>query len=219
MVYQYGELDGQPVTSGETFPLAFDRRSNIVWGIQEVGNITANLTFDYNNVYGVSDPSKIEILRRSDAEDISWEELTETSRDDLLETITFEGFDRFSQFSLGGGKDNENPLPVILSKFSATYERNVAFLYWTTTSENNNMGWNIYRGISENMGQAEKINLTMIEGAGTTSEITEYNYVDSEITNSDFNTYYYWLERISFAGISFLYDPIELKIDIDNNIS
>ena len=218
MVYQYGELDGQPVTNGETFPLAFDRRSNIVWGIQEVGSIIANLTFDYKKVHGVSDPSKIEILRRSNAERISWEELTETSRDDLLETITFEDFGDFGQFSTGGGKDNENPLPVILYKFSATFENGLSFLYWTTTSENNNMGWNIYRGISENMGQAEKINSTLIDGAGTTTEIKQYDFVDSELTNFEYNRYYYWLERISFAGISFLYDPVELKIDTDNNI-
>ncbi|MCD4797325.1 MAG: hypothetical protein K8R49_09200, partial [Candidatus Cloacimonetes bacterium] len=47
-----------------------------------------------------------------------------------------------------------NPLPVTLSSFTASFIDDTPTLYWTTQSETNNSGWNVYRSVSQNIGQA-----------------------------------------------------------------
>jgi len=218
MVYQFGELDGQPVLSGETFPEGFDRRSNIVWGIKEIGTVTATLTFDYSNVFGVSDPSKIEILRRDDAADSSWEEMTETSRDDNARTITISGVSSFSQFALGGGKDGENPLPIVLSSFCANFINENVSLSWTTTSESNILGWNIYRGENKKallQDEIVKINIDLIEGNGTSTQFHEYRFTDY-FPIYHYQTYWYWLECVEESGECEYFGPISMQIPGNN---
>ena len=109
-VYQVGSLSDDPVTTGETFPTGFDKRSNIVWGIVETqhpeGGVTANLVFDYSNQPGIVNASTIEILKRSNAQDGSWALVTESSRDDVAKTITLTGVTSFSEYALGAGSDN-----------------------------------------------------------------------------------------------------------------
>ena len=214
MVYQFGETDGEPVLTGETFPADFDRRSNIVWGIKEIGDVTATLTFDYSNVYGVSDPSKIEILRRDDASDTTWEEMIETSRDDNARTITISGVSSFSQFAIGGGKDGENPLPIILSSFCANFTNENVSLIWVTASENNTLGWNIYRGEKEDALESNetiKINNSLIESHASESVSQEYRFIDYYPLNQN-SIYWYWLENISESGESEYFGPVMLKI-------
>ena len=110
----------------------------------------------------------------------------------------------------------DQPLPVVLSSFYADFISNVPILTWTTFSETNNQGWNIYRAQSNNFGQAHKINGTLIQGQGTATQITKYVYRD--VTGYQFGTtYYYWIESIDNSGISFLFDPIELNIPNSND--
>ena len=132
-VYQFGSLSGNPVTSGETFPGGFDKRSNIVWGVTERGDVTATLVFDYSQQPGVSDASKIEILKRTDANDTSWDLVTENSRDDAAKTITLTGVTSFSEYALGAGSDNS--LPVTLTSFTATDSAGVVIVRWVVESE------------------------------------------------------------------------------------
>ena len=71
----------------------------------------------------------------------------------------------------------DNPLPVTLSNFFVEFEDNISSIFWTTQSELNNMGWNIYRSPSQNFGQAFQLNSELIPGAGTTTEPTDYNFL------------------------------------------
>jgi len=218
MVYQYGSLSGNPVTQGETFPTGFDKRSDIVWGIKEYGNVTATLVFDYSNVAGVTDPSKIEILKRNDVNDTSWDSLSYTYRDDNAKTITITNVTSFSQFALGGGKDGENPLPVELSTFTAQFLNNKPTLYWITQTETDNLGFNIYRGESDNAyanGNTIKINANIIRGQGTTSEPTDYLFVDENIVEPK-TTYWYWLQNVDYSGQMQIYEPVSLIIPEEN---
>ncbi len=111
--------------------------------------------------------------------------------------------------------DQDLPLPVILSEFTSAFVNNSAYLYWTTASEENNAYWNIFRAPSNNFGQAVII-AQNIQGQGTTTQTTNYTYKD----NYQFypgDLYYYWIQSVNFAGETFLFGPVELKIPEQNN--
>ncbi len=128
---------------------------------------------------------------------------------------TYGSGDSGSPGSLGG----DAALPVSLSSFTASYQNNSTSICWQTQSETENQGWNIYRSDSENFGQSVKINYDLIPGSGTTSIATDYHYNDDfEAQNNE--NYWYWLEHISFSGVSELSEPIivEIHIEPDNPI-
>jgi Lamin Tail Domain len=139
--------------------------------------------------------------------DGSWHKATSCTRNTTDNWVQATGIDHFSGWTLG---DADDPLPVTLSTFSAQYISGNAILNWSTQSEDANMGWNIYRSITVNMGQSIVINAEgMIEGAGTTSEPTDYIYEDEH--EIEFNTvYWYWIESISNAGEVELFGPVTL---------
>jgi len=102
-------------------------------------------------------------------------------------------------------------LPVELSAFTATYntENGYTTLEWTTASENDIIGFNVYRSTEDEFDTSEKINADIISGHGTTTEINNYEFVDLDQLNFG-ATYYYWLESVEFGGISIVYSSIEL---------
>ncbi|MFH1196078.1 MAG: LamG domain-containing protein, partial [bacterium] len=142
-LYQFGSVDGVPVSAGETFPGSITKRSNLVWGVFERGSVTANIIFDYSNITGISDPSTVKIMKRTDALDATWELTTEDSRDNTARTISFNNISDFSEFAIGVGEDN--PLPVELSSFSADVIDRKVKLEWLTSTEVDNYGFEIER--------------------------------------------------------------------------
>jgi endonuclease I/phosphodiesterase/alkaline phosphatase D-like protein len=115
-----------------------------------------------------------------------------------------------------GSHETENPLPVTLSSFTAVYHNYAAKLNWVTQTELNNSHWNVYRSISENIGQSQKMNSDIIEGSGTTFIPTEYEFVDQSIEMEN-DTYYYWIESVSLSGATELHGCIELAINNQND--
>ena len=112
----------------------------------------------------------------------------------------------------------DNPLPVSLSTFNAVYSNHASLLEWTTQSELNNSHWNVYRGESENYGQAVISNAEPITGAGTTFEPTDYQYYDPDEVEAN-KTYWYWIENIDFSGQNQLYGPASILIPEDHQTS
>ncbi len=108
-----------------------------------------------------------------------------------------------------------HPLPVTLSSFNVNLSGQ-PIINWTTQTETSNAYWNIYRGISQNMGQAIQINYgDMILGQGTATEPTNYTYTDNyPILES--TTYYYWLECVDNAGEADLLGPVSLFVPEGN---
>jgi len=78
-------------------------------------------------------------------------------------------------------------------------------LKWTTASEVENFGFDIYRGLSED-GPFERITVELLPGAGTTDEPQNYVYLDSDIDPS--RDYYYYIESISLGGVRETFSPI-----------
>jgi Secretion system C-terminal sorting domain len=119
----------------------------------------------------------------------------------------------------GAGKvellgEDDTPLPVVLSSFTASYSNNSAVLNWVTESETDNLGFNLYRSESENgFENSQQINSTLIPGMGTTTEPTNYSFVD-EYPVIEGHTYWYWLESVSLTNDLELFDPISLEIPI-----
>ncbi|MBN1326383.1 MAG: T9SS type A sorting domain-containing protein, partial [Candidatus Cloacimonetes bacterium] len=106
---------------------------------------------------------------------------------------------------------DDPPLPVTLSSFTVTLQNSIPLLQWTTQSENDNLGWNVYRSTSQNLDQAYQINSEMISGGGNSTEPRDYLFED-EYDPQPGMTYWYWLESVSFSGDSDFYNPISIYI-------
>ena len=101
-------------------------------------------------------------------------------------------------------------LPVTLSSFTAiTTSNNFANIQWTTASESNLIGYNIYRNELENMNTAIRINPTYIQATNSATG-SQYSYTDEEV---EMNTnYYYWLQSTEIDGFVEIYGPVSVKI-------
>ncbi len=101
-------------------------------------------------------------------------------------------------------------LPVELSSFTAQYLNEQAQLYWQTQTENDNLGWNVYRNSESDFTSAIRINDEFIPGHGTTAQPQDYVYED---TNGQFESgddYWYWLESIDYSGKVHHYDRVAI---------
>ncbi len=108
----------------------------------------------------------------------------------------------------------DQSLPVELSNFTALALEGGVRLEWTTQSETNNLGFNVYRSETPN-GTFEKINAILIKGAGTDATPHDYQFVDEKIEPG--KVYYYYLEDVDFKGITKKSDL--LQVDLVTNQS
>ena len=95
------------------------------------------------------------------------------------------------------GSGNDQSLPVTLTSFTATSGNVKVTLTWTTESEVENLGFNIYKSLYFNE-QFTIINDQLIPGHGNTSTRHEYQYIDRNVINGI--EYWYQLEDVSYAG-------------------
>ena len=94
---------------------------------------------------------------------------------------------------------------VELVSFTATGLNGEVLLEWETGSEINNLGFNLYRSLTEE-GPYEQITAQVIPGLGSSPEGAKYAYRDSGLTNGV--TYYYQLEDIETTGVTELHGPV-----------
>ncbi|MBN2460272.1 MAG: choice-of-anchor E domain-containing protein [Candidatus Cloacimonetes bacterium] len=107
--------------------------------------------------------------------------------------------------------EGDEPSPVELSSFTAIYFDGLPTLNWTTQSEINNLGWNVYRSNSSLYSEASQLNTLLIPGQGTSTTPHDYEYVDQTEVVSN-NTYWYWIEDVSMDGETNTHGPIDLFI-------
>ncbi|MDE2258454.1 MAG: hypothetical protein KGK05_11870 [Xanthomonadaceae bacterium] len=77
--------------------------------------------------------------------------------------------------------------------------------HWTTASEENNFGYDVYRGESEK-GPFVKLTKTPILGNGTTLETHNYEFVDDTIDPC--RDYWYYVESIATDGSREKFTPV-----------
>jgi hypothetical protein len=84
-------------------------------------------------------------------------------------------------------------LPVELISFTASQQNNSVLLSWTTATESNNNGFEIQKKTSDD----QWINISFVEGKGTTTELTNYNFIDNDII---YGKIFYRLKQIDYDG-------------------
>ncbi|MCD4819113.1 MAG: S8 family serine peptidase [Candidatus Cloacimonetes bacterium] len=185
--------------------------SNYRWIIEGSGFTSVDIYFDINELAGVGDASTVNIYKRNlEGSGTFGSPLTKTiSGSEIIVNVT-----SLSEFVLGSDSE-DNPLPVSLSHFSvALNDANKPLLNWTTQSETENSGWNIYRGLNKYFFDQDnliKLNAVsgLIEGAGTTAVETCYSYEDGSFLEDETN-YWYFLQSVSIDGTTHLYDAVNL---------
>lgn len=76
---------------------------------------------------------------------------------------------------------------------------------WSTASEVDNFGYDVYRGTSKD-GPFERITADPVPGAGTSDETHRYMYADENI--DPYTTYFYYVESISLSGVRETFTPV-----------
>ena len=97
------------------------------------------------------------------------------------------------------------PTVVSLIDFDAISGNRMVTLFWSTASEIDNAGFNLYRAESEN-GKYTKINATLIPAQGSSTQGVSYEFTDNDVQNR--KTYYYKLEDIALNGNSTMHGPV-----------
>ena len=88
-------------------------------------------------------------------------------------------------------------LPVKAEEKAAAEQNYKNTLRWSTASEVDNFGFDVYRAENEE-GPFERITKQPLSGAGTTDIPSRYEYVDDMIKPN--TVYYYYVESISMSG-------------------
>lgn len=94
---------------------------------------------------------------------------------------------------------------IELASFYATPKAGKVILNWSTESEIDNAGFNLYRADAEN-GDYTKINPSLIPAKGSSTQGAFYEFIDSDVKNR--KAYYYKLEDIDLNGTSTMHGPV-----------
>lgn len=103
-------------------------------------------------------------------------------------------------------------VPVELSSFSARSVQGRVVLNWVTQSETENLGFHVYRAESE-AGNYVRVNEEMIQGAGTTSSVRSYQYIDEHELKPSVD-YFYKLVDMDYKGRLTTHGPISAEVAV-----
>ena len=105
-------------------------------------------------------------------------------------------------------------LPVTLSSFSATADKDQIMLKWATESEVNNLGFEILRSI-QNPDNFVRISSyqynAALQGQGNSNTRTEYSFTDNSVNENV--TYWYKLVDVDFNGHRTGHGPISASLN------
>ena len=108
----------------------------------------------------------------------------------------------------------ESALPVELSSFTSTVNKNTVQLSWTTSNEINNKGFDIERKSDVNSVWQKS---GYIEGKGNSNQSNDYSFSDTKLTTGK---YQYRLKQIDFNGnIKYHKLSEEVTIGLPDNFS
>ena len=120
------------------------------------------------------------------------------------------GRDVYYGFGLVQAKDAcnyLNPTSVHLHSFTASSELGSIVLRWQTTNEIDNLGFNLYRGLSDNTENRTLMGFIQSLSPPGSVDGSDYEFIDQAVEPG--MRYYYWLEAINLSGrTSRTYDPI-----------
>lgn len=102
-------------------------------------------------------------------------------------------------------KNTDYIVPVELTGFTAVADRNNVQLTWTTRTELNNSGFEVYRMYHGTDWQR----ITFIPGYGSSTEPKDYFYIDKDVSNGN---YFYQLKQIDYNGRYEFSDVISVEV-------
>ena len=100
------------------------------------------------------------------------------------------------------------PTVISLDEFKAIPGNRKVTIIWSTASEIDNAGFNIYRSTEED-GTYTKINTELIPANGSAVISATYQFVDKPVNNR--TTYWYKLEDINQRGEETMHGPVSAK--------
>ncbi|MBK8981900.1 MAG: VCBS repeat-containing protein [Ignavibacteria bacterium] len=93
--------------------------------------------------------------------------------------------------------NGDSPLPVELSSFISIVISNSVKLNWSSSSEQNNSGFEIQRSTVKNESSAAWTKIGFTEGQGNSNSSADYSFEDKNLTSGK---YKYRLKQIDFNG-------------------
>jgi len=175
--------------------------------------IAITVTLLYANFPSASDllttPSqllhvKIEIANPAATSDLCFEQ-------SLMATQQYESDNSTKYDPVNVGPCLIQTLPVELSAFTALYnvEKDDVMIKWTTASETDVQGFNIYRSEYDDISTAgNHINYSLISLPETGTSTNPIDYSFEDIVANVYSPYYYWLEVVDYGGTSSFYGSI-----------
>ena len=122
----------------------------------------------------------------------AWTQFTSTPNT-TDKTVSVTNLDSFSTFTFG---DGNAPLPVNFTAFTSNVTGRDVKLNWTTTSENDNAGFEVQRLEVINQNSAW-VKTGYIKGSGIKNTPTNYSFTDSKLNSGK---YKYRLKQIDYNG-------------------
>ncbi|MBK6914589.1 MAG: VCBS repeat-containing protein [Ignavibacteriales bacterium] len=111
-------------------------------------------------------------------------------------------------------------VPVELTTFTATAERNAVSLNWQTATETNNSGFEIERkqvgSPQSSVGNQDWNQIAFVPGFGTTTEPKSYSFTDENLSSGK---YQYRLKQIDFDGTFEYSNTVEVEINSPTEFS
>lgn len=184
-------------------------RLNREWRVQKTGTINdISLEFDLDGITGptgvnTNDLSQVVLMVDADGDFTSGASLfspSSTSGNTLTFSLTFNSGDYFTI-----GSTEEAALPVVLTSFGVEEKGSDVLLTWETSSESENAFYTVERS----QDGASFSPVAYLDGAGTSSRINSYQYVDPAPGNGP---HYYRLKQTDFNG-TFSYSEV-LRVDV-----
>lgn len=107
-------------------------------------------------------------------------------------------------------------IPVELVSFAAQLNNNNVLLIWVTTSEINNLGFQVERRDTKDERNGDWNNIGYVNGKGTTTERQSYSYVDQNLSAGK---YQYRLKQIDYDGTFEYSNTIEVEVNTPTKFS
>ncbi|MGM0587388.1 MAG: T9SS type A sorting domain-containing protein [Bacteroidota bacterium] len=121
----------------------------------------------------------------------------------------------------GGDTSTSNPLPITLTSFKADIPEGTEepVIHWSTATERENFGFYIDRtfvaqlenGKTKAFADTNWTEIHFMEGAGTTTQRTNYEFKDETVTQA--GVYLYRIRQVDNDGQETFYGPIELRYE------
>jgi hypothetical protein len=188
-------------------------RINAYWDINQTGgsgfSYDITLTYDEAQLGSINENNLIPA--KSDDGGTTWTPYTtigtgpgQFQRNTAANTITLYGMTSFSFFTLG---DNNDPLPVQLSSFTANVNNRDITLNWRTETEVNSAKFVVERKYKDN----DWISIAEVKASGNSNSPKEYSYVDKKLNSG---VYQYRLKMIDNDGTYLYSDVVEGNVEL-----